>query len=175
VNRRWSAELQTLEGHSDYVNSVAFSLDGRLLASGSDHHTIRLWDPITGTLQRTLRGHSDSISSVVFSPNGRLLASGSDDRTLRLWDPATGLLQQIFEGYKNSVLSLAFSPNGKLLESGSGTRHDWLNMNNEENTFIWIWDLATGMRQQALEGNIYGVSLLTFSPNSRLLASSSEL
>jgi WD40 repeat protein len=67
-------------------SSVAFSPDGRLLASGSRDKTIKLWEVASGSLVRTLTGHTDSVFSVAFSPDGRLLASGSDDNTIRLWD-----------------------------------------------------------------------------------------
>ncbi|KAF7136923.1 hypothetical protein CNMCM5793_006585 [Aspergillus hiratsukae] len=90
VERSWSPQMQTLEGHSDWVRSAAFSGDGQTLASGSDDHTIKLWDTKTGAELQTLKGHSDSVSSVAFSGDGQTLASGSDDHTIKLWDTKTG-------------------------------------------------------------------------------------
>jgi WD40 repeat protein len=82
--------VTTLTGHSNWVTSVAYSPDGRCLASGSDDRTIGLWEVNTGKRRATLTGHSYSVSSVTYSPDGRCLASGSHDTTLGLWEVNTG-------------------------------------------------------------------------------------
>ncbi|KAL2817161.1 hypothetical protein BJX63DRAFT_419722 [Aspergillus granulosus] len=104
IEENWSPELQTLEGHSSSVLSVAFSPDSRLLASGSSDNTIKLWDPASGALKYTLEGHSNWVQSVAFSPDGRLLArllaSSSYDKTIKLWDPASGALKHTINTYR---------------------------------------------------------------------------
>jgi len=130
--------IRTLEGHSHSVSSVAFSPDGKVLASGSFDDTIKLWDVQTGRALQTLTGHSDNVNSVAFSPDGKVLASGS--ATIKLWDVQTGRVQQTLTGYSDIVNSVAFSPNGKVLASGS-----------YDNT-IKLWDVQTRRALQTLTG-----------------------
>ncbi|OQD81053.1 hypothetical protein PENANT_c030G04575 [Penicillium antarcticum] len=162
VEDTWNAELQILEGHLDWVFSVTFSPDGQRIASGSSDNTIRLWDPVTGTLQQALEGHSDWVRSVAFSLNGRVLASGSSDNTVRLWDSATGTLQQTLEGHLGSVWSVAFSPDGCLLASGSFDET------------IRIWNPITGALQRTFAGLVGSIWSVAFSPNGKVLASGSR-
>jgi WD40 repeat protein len=82
--------VSTLEGHSDWVNSIAWSLDGSRLASGSWDKTVRIWDPATGQCASTLEGHSGLVHSIAWSLDRSRLASRSRDSTVRIWDPATG-------------------------------------------------------------------------------------
>ena len=88
--RQPARNLQTLKGHTAPVYCVAFSPDGKLLASSSQDKTIRLWNPADGKLIREMKGHTDIVDSIAFSPDGKLLASGSADKSVRLWNPADG-------------------------------------------------------------------------------------
>jgi|GEM_PF-3434755 len=150
-----------IKAHKDSVNSVSFSPDGKLLASGSSDHTIKLWEVATGKLLKTLEGHKGSVYSVSFSPDGKLLASGSYDKTIKLWEVASGKLLKTLEGHKGLVKSVSFSPDGKLLASGSG-----------DNT-IKLWEVASGKLLKTLEGHKNYVISVSFSPDGKLLASGS--
>jgi WD40 repeat protein len=77
--------IRELQGHSDFMMSVAFSPDGSQLVSGSGDHTVRLWSVASGKLLKTMKGHSEYVFSVAFHPNGKQVASCSDDETLRIW------------------------------------------------------------------------------------------
>ena len=80
-------KLRDTYGHTDTVYSVAFSPDGKLLASvGDNDSTIKLWDVATGKERATLKGHKHDVMSVAYSPDGKTLASGSADKTIKLWD-----------------------------------------------------------------------------------------
>jgi len=116
----------TLKEHSAPMFSVAFSPDGKRLASGGGHffggsnRTIKIWDTVTGKELLTLKGHPRRVQSVAFSPDGKRLASGSFDRTIKLWDTADGKELLTLKGHSGWVPSVAFSPDGKRLASGGG-------------------------------------------------------
>src|SRR5262249_54346093 len=109
--------------------NVAFSPDGRRLATGGEGNTVKIRDVETGEVLKTLPGHSGDVYTVAFSPNGRWVASGGEDSTVKVWDSQTGTLVPTFRGHTGLVSSLAFIDDTRLV---SGSR----------DKTVKVWDLA---------------------------------
>jgi len=114
------AELKSLEGHTNFVNALAFSRDGRLLASGSYDSTIKIWDLPSGRELRTIRGHSGPVTSIDFTPNGRFVVSGSEDGSARLWNTQTGTLLATMVSLNKGDDWLVVTPDGLFDGSPGG-------------------------------------------------------
>jgi len=113
-------ELNTLGGHNNFVNSLAFSRDGRLLASAGADSTIKLWDLSTSRELRTLRGHDGSIEAIDFSADGRFLVSGSNDGSTRLWNAQTGEMLATLVSLNKGLDWLVVTPDGLFDGSPGG-------------------------------------------------------
>jgi WD40 repeat protein len=141
------------------VRSVAFSSDGKRLASASMDGTVKLWDTATGHETRTLAGHTGGVFTVVFSADGKRLASASLDQTVKVWDARTGHVTLTLKYQANLVWSLAFSPDSQRLAAVS------------RDATVTIWDATTGQETLTLKAPTNRNSSVAFSPDSTRLAS----
>jgi WD40 repeat protein/energy-coupling factor transporter ATP-binding protein EcfA2 len=148
-----------LTGSVESVRAVAYSPDGRLVASAGRSTAIRVWDPASGAMVRRVEsGHVDWINSLAFSPDGRFLASASADDTIQLW--AVGgeaVLESVarLEGHTDDVWAVAFSPDGSLLASAGADGR------------VLLWSTETRQRVAALDGHTDVVYSLAFQPGWR--------
>ncbi|MBE7557348.1 MAG: WD40 repeat domain-containing protein [Anaerolineales bacterium] len=155
--------VRTFQAHSGDVSSVAFSPDGKLLASTSQDGTTVLLNISNGGVLYTLEGHTHGPWSVNFSPDGELLAvgGGDGDDTVLVWKVSDGSLRHTLKGHTGGISKVVFSPNGVMLASGA-----------IDNT-VRIWDVADGKLLHVLQEKGW-INGLAFSPDGNILASVSD-
>jgi WD40 repeat protein len=162
-----ATELRRFEGHTGWVNAVAFSPDGTTALSGSGDGALILWGVGTGEVRSRFEGHANAVNCVTFSPDGKTALSGADDATMILWDVSTALDTGVttgeairrFEGHTGGVKSVAVSPDGQAALSGSADR-----------TLI-LWDVASGEPLRRLGGHVNEIEGVAFRPDGRTVLS----
>lgn len=175
VVQLWDAQTgthkTTLTGHTKQVNSVAYSPDGNMIASGGADGTVRVWNVATGK-QRAILNHTSwrnflfpwlnaPVHSVAYSPDGKTVAAGSMDRKVRLWDTQTPKLKATLTGHTGPVDAIVYSPDGKTLATAAGWTDDTAR----------LWDAATGETKAILTGYTH-IDAVAYSPDGKTLATS---
>lgn len=159
--RVWSVEdsmrPRSWIGHRDWVTSVAFDPESKILASGSADRSVRLWDVATGKTRRRLTGHEDTITGVSFSPDGKRLASASLDKTIRVWDLESGQPVSPILKHPYRVHDVVYSRDGHRVV-GVG-----------ETGMIVVWETQTGKEVFRLRGHQDAVERALYSPDGRFL------
>jgi WD40 repeat protein/serine/threonine protein kinase len=153
--------LYTYPGHTNIVFAVAWSPDGRRIASGSYDHTVQVWDAADGSHAFTYRGHSSPVNAVAWSSDSRHIASGSNDHTVQVWDAADGSHVFTYKGHSDVVLALAWSPDGTRLASGGADQT------------VQVWDAADGGHVYSYTGHANSVDTVAWSPDGKRIASGS--
>jgi WD40 repeat protein len=160
--RLWDARtghpVAILSGHTDLVRALAFSPDGKSLATASFDSTVRIWEVPGGNLRATLLGHEAGVLTLAFSPDGTTLATGGYDEEPHLWDVATGHLRTVLHNHPGTVWTSIFSPDGKMLAAGC------------EDNVARLWDSSTGRLVMQAAGHTDAVSGVAFSSDGRTMA-----
>ena len=154
-------EIRTLQGHTNTVDSVKFTLDGDFLLSASWDGTIKRWDVVTGQMLHTYEGHDGIVYMLDLMPNGKQFISASADKTLKLWDIQSGELIRTYEGHEGEVNSVNISPDGTLMLSAAGDKT------------IRLWDIESGEEIRQYLGHEASVNYAKFVPNMKSLISTS--
>ena len=154
-------EVGVLQGHTHFVQSIAFHPYQSVLVSAGRDRLIKLWDWIAQREICSIAAHSQQINSVTFSPDGQWLASGSADKTVKVWS-TNGELLSTFASHRLAVNAVAFAPLAPLIVSASA------------DATVRVWDLETARLVHTLKGHVQAVRAIAFSPNGQLLASGGE-
>ncbi|MBE9213908.1 pentapeptide repeat-containing protein [Plectonema cf. radiosum LEGE 06105] len=154
-------QLHQLEGHTGWVRAIAFTPDGKILASGSHDSTIKLWKVETGQCLQTITGHTSNIQSLAFNRDGTILASGSNDKTVRLWNMSTGQCL-ILQGHTNNLCFVSFHPFDEKLITAS-----------TDNT-VRLWNIQTGECLQIFHISINWLLAIAISHDGKTLVTGSD-
>ncbi len=157
--------LYTYRGHVRKIRDLAWSPNGKRIASASDDYTAQVWDASTGNNPIIYRGHSSFVEGVAWSPDGKRIASGSADATVQIWEPSTGNLIYTYRGHSLWVNRISWSPDGKYIVSGeqSGSAGSIVQ--------VRVWEAATGKTIVIYRGHTNGVFAVAWSPDGTRIAS----
>src|SRR5262249_55870939 len=139
------------------VNALAYSSDGKRLATASGDGVVRIWDAETGHEVSQFAEHTGHVSALAFHPSGKVVASIDDNSIeIKIWNADDGKPQKSLNRHKEAFISLAFSPDGSLLAGGGGS-----------DKHLWVYDVARGAVKHELSGHNLAIKAIAFSPDGK--------
>ena len=151
----------TYRGHTTNVSTVAWSPDGRRIASGAWDNTVQVWEPTPESNTLTYKGHMGFVNTVAWSPDGKRIASGAWDDTVQVWDATTLTMYITYRGHSSAVKSVAWSPDGKFIASSDALT-------------VQVWNASTAEHIFTYSGHTTFVSAVAWSPDGKRIASASD-
>ncbi len=153
-------ELEQADG--DFIGGLAFSPDGRRLASANYDSSTILWDVQTGRVVQRLQGHQDQVRCVAFHPSGNRVVTAGYDKTVRIWDVHSGKQVRVLRGHEKPILAVAISPDGTSVLSGGF------------DDVARLWDFETGRELRTFRGHTDAINSVAFSPDGRHTLTASQ-
>jgi dipeptidyl aminopeptidase/acylaminoacyl peptidase len=160
--RSSGGNLITYSGHSDTVQAITWSPNGKYIASGGNDKTVQVWDAISRQKVSIYTGHSQPIHAIAWSPDGTSIASGSSDALVQIWDSTEGDTILSYQKHSAQLTAIAWSPDGASIASGS---HDRI---------MHIWNAPTGNTTLIYSGHPEGIHAIAWSPDGKYVASASS-
>ena len=153
---------QNLEDGDDAIRSVAITPNGQTIVTGGEDNQIKVWNGLTGKLEKTLPGHEGGVKTVAISADGSTIISGGEDSLVKVWNRSAGKLEHTLEGHEEEVNGVAISPDGRMIVSGSG------------DNLIKVWNRSTGQLDRTLEGHEDEVKSVAISSDGNTIVSGGQ-
>jgi WD40 repeat protein len=165
-----------LEGHSDSVRALAFSIDGTKIASGSDDKTVRVWDANSGQLVQGPFRHNNWVDFVAFSPDGTKIISGIRNEGVCVWDTTSGALLAgpSYQHTEGTLTAVVLPMNGYYCRIAVSLNGKWIASRSKKNgNLVHVWDSRTGQLARNIDAHTEYVCSVTFSPDSKRIVTTS--
>ena len=153
---------QNIEDRDDAIRSVAITPNGQTIVTGGEDNQIKVWNGLTGKLEKTLPGHEGGVKTVAISADGSTIVSGGEDSLVKVWNRSAGKLERTLEGHEEEVNGVAISADGRMIVSGSG------------DNLVKVWNRSTGQLDRTLEGHEDEVKSVAISSDGNTIVSGGQ-